>query len=172
MKTIFATLFVIALPLTALAETLNIKTGAWEVTINRVTAGMMMPKDTLAQMPPAQRAKIEAMMSARNGKVNTHISRTCVTPQDLARGELTAKETQRKNCTRNVISQTARHFEFEEVCTAPEPSKMHASFDATSAESYTASMDMAQTDGKVHVDMHGRWIGAACKKGGDDGTVR
>lgn len=168
MKTIFAILFVIALPLTGRAGTLNIKTGAWEVTVSTATTGMMMPKDALERMPPAQRAKIEAMMSARDGKVNTRTNRSCVTPQDLARGELMAKEAQRKNCTRKVISQTARHFEFEEVCTAPEPSKTHASFDATSTESYTASVDLARSDGKVHVDMRGRWIGATCEKGADD----
>ena len=95
MKTLFAILFVTALPLTVRAETLNIKTGAWEVTVSTATAGMMIPKDALAKMPPEQRARIEAMMSARDGKVNTRTRRSCVTQQDLARGELTAKEGQR-----------------------------------------------------------------------------
>ncbi len=132
MKKILAVLLLVGSPLIGRADTLDIKTGAWEVTTSTAMAGMMMPKDELSQMPAAQRAKIEEMMRARAGKVNTHTYSACVTPQDLARGELTAKEKQKKNCTRKVISQTARHFEFEEVCAAPEPSKTHARFDATS----------------------------------------
>lgn len=164
-KKILAVLFLVGSPLIGRADTLDIKTGAWEVTTSTAMAGMMMPNDELSKMPAAQRAKIEEMMRARAGKVNTHTLSACVTPQDLARGELTAKEKQKKNCTRKVISQSARHFEFEEVCAAPEPSKMHARFDAPSRESYTASMDMEQNEGKVHVDMRGRWIGPTCKKG-------
>jgi hypothetical protein len=164
MKKILAVLFLVGSPLIGRADTLDIKTGAWEVTTSTAMAGMMMPKDELAKMPAAQRAQFEKMMAARAGKVNTHTYSACVTPQDLARGNLTEKDKQ-KNCNRNVISQTARHFEFQEVCAAPESSKTHATFDAPTHESYTASMDMEQNDGKVHVDMRGRWIGPTCKKG-------
>ena len=44
-------------------------------------------------MPPAQRAKIEASMRAQAGQVTTaHHLRSCVTRQDLDRGELTGRE--------------------------------------------------------------------------------
>jgi hypothetical protein len=56
----------------------------------------------------------------------------------------------------------------EEICTGPEPSKSHFKFDATSNERYTGSIDMTRGEGKVHVDMSGRWIGATCAKGVDD----
>lgn len=168
MKTLIAALLLTALPLTASADTFNIRTGAWEVTTSTAMAGMMMPADALANMPPAQRAKIEAMMGARAGKQNAHTMRSCVTPEDLARGQLMDKDKARKNCTRKVIAQTARHFEFEETCPAPDASKMRARFDAPSAESYTASMDMTRGEGKVHVDIRGRWLAATCKKGVGD----
>jgi hypothetical protein len=168
MKTLSAALLLIAVPLACQAENFDVKTGAWEITVSTTMAGMMMPKEAMANMPPAQRAKFEAMMQARAGKANTHTTHSCVTPEDLARGKLMAKEKERKNCTRKVISQAARHFEFEEVCAAPEASTTHAKFDAASAESYTATMDMTRNDGKVHVDMRGRWLGPTCKKGVDD----
>lgn len=167
MKKLLALLLLIAPSLAVRADTFDIKTGAWEVTTNTAMAGMMIPEDELAKMPAERRAKLEEMMRARAGKVDTHTSRTCVTAEDLARGELTTREKE-KNCTRKMISQTARSYEFEEVCTAPEPSKTHARFDAASPESYTASVDMAQNTGKVHFDMRGRWIGPTCKKGVDD----
>jgi hypothetical protein len=67
-----------------------------------------------------------------------------------------------------VIKQNARHVEMEEVCTGPEPSKSHFKVDATSNERYTGSIDTTRGDGKVHVDMTGRWIAATCTKGVDD----
>jgi hypothetical protein len=146
------------------AEGFDIKTGAWEVTLTTAMSGMPIPKDALDKMPPAQRAKMEAMMTARAGKDNIHRSTTCVTKQDLDRGQLLKSE--EANCTRKVITQTARHYEMEETCSGAEPSKTHARFDAKSAESYTGSMDRMQGQGgKVHVEMTGRWLGAACKKG-------
>ena len=57
----------------------------------------------------------------------------------------------------------------DETCTGPDPSKTHAKFDAKSAESYTGAIDRMQGEGgKVHVEMTGRWLGAACKKGSGD----
>ena len=167
MKIVLAALVFAALPIASRAATLDIKTGAWEVTTRTLMQGTMIPKEAMANMPPEQRAKVEAAMNARSGKVETHTSQSCVTKADLERGDVARSE--RKNCTRKVIAQNARHLEIEETCTAPEPSKSHFSVDATSAESYTASMDISQAaGGKVHVDMSGRWVGATCRKGADD----
>jgi hypothetical protein len=146
------------------AEGFDIKTGAWEVTSTSTTSGMLVPKDSLDKMPPAQRAKLEAMMAARAGKSSAHTSTTCITKQDLERGQLTKSDS--ANCTRKVIAQTARHYEMEETCTGEDASKTHAKFDAKSAESYTGLIDRVQGEGgKAHIEMSGRWLGAECKKG-------
>ncbi len=106
-------------------------------------------------------------MRARSGKVNTTTEQSCITQQDLDRGFLDKSE--QENCTRKVITQSARHLEFEETCTAPEPSVRHAKFDATSSESYTGVFDMTRDQGtKVHIEMSGRWLDATCKEGADD----
>jgi hypothetical protein len=167
MKTVLAVVVLAALPLTGRADKLDVRTGAWEVTVTTTSAGIPIPADALAKMPPEQRARIEAMMGARAGKPNTRTLHSCVTPQDIDRGEMLGKDKE-KNCTRKITAQTARHYEFDEVCTAPEPRKMHAKFDAQSAEKYSASFDGTQGEGKVHVEMQGRWIGAVCRKGTDD----
>jgi hypothetical protein len=166
MKTIVAALVLTALPLAGHAETLDVKTGAWEVTLKTLMEGVPIPKEALASMPPEQRARMEEAMRARSGKVNTSTQRSCTTRKDLDRGELMRSED--PNCKRKVITQNARHLEFEEVCTGPEPSRSHFKFDAPSNERYTGSIDMMRGDGKVHVDMSGRWIGATCTKGVDD----
>ena len=106
-------------------------------------------------------------MRARSGKVKTTTLQSCVTQQDLDRGDLGKSE--RKNCTRKVITQSPRHMEVEETCAAPEASVGHFKFDAASPEKYTGVIDITQGAGtKVHVEMSGRWLGAACKKGVDD----
>lgn len=147
------------------AEGFDIKTGAWAVTTSTAMSGMPIPKASLDRMPPEQRAKMEAMMVARAGKMNSHTSTTCVTKADLDRGQLVKAED--ANCTRKLISQTARRYEMEETCTGKEPSKTHGKFEATSAESYTGSIDRTQGEGKVHVEMSGRWLSATCKQGSE-----
>jgi len=161
--TVLAALVLTALPLAAHAEALEIKTGAWEVTENTAMSGMPIPKEALDKMPAEQRARVEASMHARAGSGKPHTIRSCVTQQDLDRGQLMRSE--EPNCKCKVITQNARHLEMEEVCTGPEPSQAHFKFDATSNERYTGSIDMTRGDGKVHVDMSGHWVGATCTKG-------
>jgi hypothetical protein len=165
-KTVLAALVLTALPLASRAATMDIKTGAWEITERTAMSGMPIPKEAMAGMSPAQRAKIEASMRAQAGQGKPHTSRSCVTRQDLDRGELMRSE--EPNCKRKVITQNARHLEIEEVCTGPEPSKSHFKFDATSNERYTGSIDMMRGDGKVHIDTSGRWLSATCTKGVDN----
>lgn len=167
LRQILLTVAAVALSPLAHAGGFDIKTGAWEVTSVTAMSGIAVPKDALDKMPPAQRAKMEAAMAARAGKTNSHTSTTCVTKQDLDRGQLLKSEDAK--CTRRVLAQTASHYDMEESCTGPSPSKTHAKFDAKSTESYMAVLDRQQGDGgKVHVEMTGRWLGAACKKGSGD----
>jgi len=165
MKTVLAALVLTALPLAGHAETLDIKTGAWEVTETTAMSGMPIPKEALEKMPPEQRAQVEASMRAHAGSGKPHTTRSCLTQEGRDRGQLMHSE--EPSCKRKVITQNARHLEIEEVCTGPEPSKSHLKFDATSNERYTGSIDMTRGDGKVHIDMSGHWIGATCTKGVD-----
>jgi hypothetical protein len=139
MKIRFVALALVALPLVSHAETLDIKTGAWEVTISTAMSGMPIPKEAMAKMSPEQRARMEASMRAQAGQGKPHISRSCVTREDIDRGLLMRSD--EPNCKRKVITQNARHLEMEEVCTGPEPSKSHFKVDATSNERYTGSID-------------------------------
>jgi hypothetical protein len=166
MKIVFVALCLGALPLSGHAGTLDLKTGAWEITESTAMSGMPIPKDAMAGMTPEQRAKMEAVMGAHAGAGKPHTTHSCVTQQDLDRSELMHSD--RPNCMRKVITQNARHLEMEEVCTGAQPSKAHFKFDSTSNERYTGSIDMIRGDAKVHVDMSGRWLGPTCSKGVND----
>jgi hypothetical protein len=74
-KLVCAALVLTALPVASRAATLDIRTGAWEVTSKFLMEGIMIPKDVLARAPPAQRARIEAAMRARSGSREPSASR-------------------------------------------------------------------------------------------------
>ncbi len=154
-------------PLGTRAEAFDIKPGAWEVTTTTAIKGMLIPKETLDKMPPEQRAKVEQQMRARAAKPNTHTTHSCVTKEKLARSEVL--KSSKPNCTRKVISHSARKLEIEETCPPPQATKSHFKLEAKSAESYIGTIDITQSEGgKVHVDMSGHWLSAVCKKGIDD----
>ena len=164
----FLALLLFVFPCVGFAITaLDIRIGTWEVVMSTKIVGLPIPQDALAKMPPDQRAKFEEAMKARAGRVNTNTSRTCVTKDDLDRGDLLKSE--RENCTRKVINQTARHFEVEETCAAPEPSETHMTFDSKSPETYAATIERSQGEGgQVQVDLSGRWIEAKCAAEDED----
>ncbi len=46
----------------ALADSLDVKPGAWDMSITTLTSGSLIPPNLLAKMPPEQRAKFEQSM--------------------------------------------------------------------------------------------------------------
>lgn len=146
------------------AASFDVKTGSWEVTVTYAVSGNLIPKAEFDKMPPAQRAKMEAMMAGLAGKHKPRVITSCVTKQDLERGHLMKSDD--ANCKNKVIAQTSSRYEMEEVCTGPEPSKSHMKFEAKSDKSYAGVMDRTQgAGGTMHSEMTGRWLGAVCKKG-------
>jgi hypothetical protein len=119
------------------AETLDVRTGFWELTTTTTVAGMVIPKEALEGMTPDQHVKIEAAMRARAGKATTHTSTDCLMQQELDRSQLANSENPK--CTRKVIAQTARHLEVEESWPAPKSSKTHFSGSVRLARKATTS---------------------------------
>lgn len=158
-----AVAFAVATPLYALAAPLNAKTGAWEMTTTVLTTGMPAPAETLAKMPPEQRAKIEKMMQARAGKPSIRVTKNCVTQEKLDQDRI-IKSDDEGQCKKKIISKSANKIVFEQTCGAPRASTSTVALEAKTPESIVASMDMVQggASGKVHVDIKGRWLGASC----------
>jgi hypothetical protein len=161
--------FAVATPLYVLADSLNAKTGAWEMTTTTLTTGMPAPAAALAKMPSEQRAKIEKMMQSRAGKPSTHVMKSCVTQKKLDQDRI-IKSDDEGQCKKKIISKSANKIVFEQTCAAPRASTSTVMIEAKTPESIVASMDMVQggASGKVHVDIKGRWLGANCagiKKG-------
>lgn len=156
------------------AASLNAKTGAWEITTSSVTNGITMPPEVLAKMPPEQRAKIEKSMQARDGKVRTHVTKSCVTKEELDQDRMLKSDEDQdgRQCNKTLVSKSSSKIVMERTCTGPRPSKSTMVVEAKSPETMVSTIDMVQgTGAKVHVEIHGRWLGASCAevKAGKDG---
>jgi len=170
--------FLIALAMltitTAAAQAQTIKPGLWELN-NTVKTGdiqtdaaIQMAMQQLANMPPAQRAQMEAML-AQNGvsvpKVGgdgTMTVTACVTPEMAAKKELPLN--QKGNCTSKTVP-AADGLDVSFSCTNPTSSgqgRIRFSDDSH----YTMLMDVTtEATGapqKVKVNSTGRWVGASC----------
>lgn len=103
---------------------LNIKEGLWEMTVTHSMTGMpAIPPDTLAKMPPEQRARIEATMKQSGmGAPTTDVHKECVTREKLDK-QLAFDESrndkdrdQDKDCTRTIVSATGSKLEIKFHC--------------------------------------------------------
>jgi hypothetical protein len=155
----------IAVPAVAHADSLNARPGAWEMTATTLISGNPIPAEQLAQMKPEQRAKMEAAMKARAGQPRSRTYQHCVTQKDLDQNlMLKPDDGEESRCTRKVLSKTPAKLVVEQTCPAPRASTSKMTMEARSPEALVASIDMLQggAEGRVHVDIAGRWLHAGC----------
>jgi hypothetical protein len=158
-----------SLPIMGFADTIDLKTGAWAVDAETQTSGVTIPKNVLDQMQPEQRTKLEESMRARNGKPVKHTFHTCVTQQDLQNSAVFDSDNDDSKCTRKVIAQTARSFQAEEVCPAPEASKGQVKIESKSPTDYSGTLERTLADGgKIVSKLNGHWVSATCTAADDD----
>jgi len=97
---------------------LNVTEGLWEVTSTHSMSGMpampSIPPETLAKMPPEQRAKIEAMMKGGMGAPKTEVRKDCITKEKL--DKQMAFDQNRQECTRTIVSSTGSKLEMKIHC--------------------------------------------------------
>ncbi len=146
------------------AEPLNVKLGLWEMSTTTATSGSMIPPALLAQMSAEQRARIEAAMKQRAaGGSHTSSSKTCVTREDLLRGSVNAgKDEDQKNCTYRVVTQTATRMETHFHCTGEGAREGEMKMEAVSPEQLKGAIQVTTPNGKVTVQLAGRWLGSSC----------
>jgi hypothetical protein len=152
---------------------LDVKAGEWEYSVTMKMAGMpqmgqmpQIPADKLAQMPPEQRARVEALMknagNMASGKpmVNKH----CLKKEDMANFNPTGMS---KTCKMTVVSSSGRKFEAKVACDEPDNKTTSTIVaEAQSAESMTFTVTSTGTSHGKPVNMNingsGKWLGAAC----------
>lgn len=153
----------------AYADSFNVKPGAWEMTVTTVASGMKLSPDMAAKMTPMQRAQMEQMMKAREGKPHTTTLQSCLTKQDISQDRI-IKEMEDEDddgevhCTVKVISKSSSKLIIDKICPGPSPATTHFTVEAKTTESLTAVGDRTQQgSGASHMEIKGRWIGANCE---------
>jgi hypothetical protein len=155
-----------ALVTSAVAATLDVKPGLWEVSTQGETTGMPpIPPQMLAQMSPAQRAQ---MMAAMQGRMNQPtVSRSCITQKMIDRG-MSFDRPGNDHCTQTVVGSSRHSLDLRVVCTGEQQEKTTGSLhvDATSRESISGAFNMVSTDGTNTMTMkrtlQGKWLGSDC----------
>ena len=162
-RSVGALLLAIAMPVLA-ADSLAVKTGLWETTVTTNMAGMSIPADALAKIPPAQRAQMEQMMQrAGAGAPHTMKEKSCITEKDLKDGPFRNAGSQGQQCTYTPVSATARHQELTFQCNAngrPATGKMV--LDATDSTHVTGTVDVKTEGATVNIKLATQWLSSSC----------
>ncbi|OEZ54315.1 MULTISPECIES: DUF3617 domain-containing protein [unclassified Duganella] len=156
------------------ASAQTIKPGLWELS-NKVKTGnaqtdqaMGMALKQLANMPPEQRAQIEAMMKQNGaslpkaGADGGMVITACVTPEMVAKKELPMN--QKGKCT-SKSEPVAGGMNISFSCTEPASSGT-GTLRFNGDSSYVMNMNVSSEAGgkpqNVQVESTGRWLGASC----------
>jgi len=152
---------------------LNIKEGLWEMTVTHSITGMpAIPPETLAKMPPEQRARVEAAMKQSGmGGPTADVHKECVTREKLDK-QLAFDENRKdkdrdqdKDCTRAIVNATGSKLEIKFHC---EQSSTDGTLllEAVSSDSVKGSMhSVTNSHGRtMNMDFtfSSRYLGPAC----------
>lgn len=156
-----------------LAQSLDVRTGLWEITTKRSTTGMPelpsmpnMPPEMLARLPPAQRVQIENMMKTRRKVApGVQVHKTCITQASLDKTPDFGPV--KRDCTRTRDSRSARGWQVQQVCrVGGSKQTMNIRYDVVNRETIKGIVDIAMRDGADTItmkqEMQGRWLGADC----------
>ena len=146
---------------------LNIKEGLWEMTVTHSMMGMpTIPPDTLAKMPPEQRARLEAAMKQNGaGGPTTDVHKECVTKEKLEKESPFSDN--RKECTRTVVNSTSSKLEIKVHCEEKQSSSdATLLLEAVSSDNVKGSMQsVTNTSGRtmnLNFTFNSRYLGPAC----------
>lgn len=149
-------------PAISAAAALNLRTGAWEMTITTVTFGNIMAPSLLEKLSPEQQAEIEKSVKARSGRPSIQIHKSCVTQKDI--DEMNLIKADDDSCTRKIKTQSSTRVELEENCVGDDANQKTIGIESKKPESLLLIADVVRDNGsKIHLDVNGRWLAADCK---------
>jgi len=154
----------------------SLKPGLWEVSHKTLTGGgkteqgMAKMNQQLANMPPAQRKKVEEMMAKQGVQMGSGAPgggmsmKICMTREMVEKNEIGG---QQGDCKTTQQSRTGNTMKMAYNCTKP-PSSGEGQVTFVSSEAYTMKMvattAMNGKPEKVEMEGAGKWLGADCGK--------
>ena len=151
----------------AIAATLDVKPGLWEVTSQGEATGMPpIPPQALAQMSPQQREQVMAAMQGAMAHANQpNVSRSCITRKMLERG-WDPNQDHRGNCTQTQTSSTSRTLDARMVCTGEQQATGNLHIEALDSQTISGTFNMVMSGGSntmtVKRTLQGKWLGSDC----------
>jgi hypothetical protein len=159
--------FGVAVITAAVAATLDVKPGLWEVTSQGESSGMPpIPPQALAQMSPQQREQMMAAMQGAMARMNKpNVTQSCITQKMLDRG-LDLQRENSDNCKQNVVSSTSRTLDVHVECTGQHNASGTLHIDALTSGTFSGTFNLVSTDGTntmtMKRTMQGKWLGSDC----------
>ena len=147
------------------AETpLAVKPGLWEIVSHRDTKGMpQIPPEALEGLPPEKRAQIE---EAIKNQTKPHVSKSCLTDEQLKRGFTLGDKESMKSCKRTVLKSTSKVLDMRIECGGQRTTVGDIHYEAVDPATMNATINMTMNDGQKTMTMknvmHGKWLGADC----------
>jgi hypothetical protein len=165
------------------AVPMNVKTGQWEMTITRQVSGVaapsrpmpQIPADKLAQLPPEQRAQVEAMLARAAGGAapSTTTTKTCVTKESLS--QIQTDDSSRPNCKNTVLSSSAAKQVIRTECQiagalrittttfeATGPDSMKFTIVSNPADASKSADSNPAAAAAVNISGTSKWLGPVC----------
>lgn len=178
MKRILLLVIALLCPLATWAQDIkpfDAKLGLWESTSTTVMGGMparpAMPAltpDQLAQIPPAQRAQMEAMMKGGPGAPRTSTTRFCLAKDSLSKAFYNAD----KSCTAKLVNSTNSMQQIHVECNGVMKAGGDLKMERVDAEHMKGSMAMKATGDErtggagqsldIKVTFSNKWVSADC----------
>ena len=151
----------------ALAESLAIKPGKWEMTYTSQISGDSTPPAMLEKLTPEQRARHEERMKKRaDTGPRQRTQTTCVKKEELDRDAF-AKDRQ-KDCTYKVTAQTRTLHAATYECAGAGARKGEFRYEAIGNDKVKGSMKITTARSAMVMQLEGKWMGAVCGKDDDD----
>lgn len=176
MKRFILAIIIALMSSTAFAQNSGLKPGLWEYTpISQTMDGRDMSaqiasaqskmQQALANMPPAQREQMQAMMGQK-GLLSGGVMQICISPTMAARDKPMVDA--KGDCEPTRVSRSGNKTSFEINCTTKEGTRAGKGESTVSGDTVTTRMDLASTDNRgnrhtMHSEIQMKYLGPDCK---------
>jgi hypothetical protein len=152
-------------------QPIKAKLGLWEITatsssqMSGMPAMPSIPPEKLAQMPPAQRAQVEAMLKQASGAPTVTTTQTCITQEKLDKAQFNQE---RGSCKRTIVNSTSKLLEMHLECVDEKgnQSTSDVKYEVTGDNTMKGTNKIkANASGhaiNMNIDLSGKWLAADC----------
>ncbi len=168
MRKLFPAVLIAAAGVSRAADTLtplDAKVGLWDVTTVTERSGMpAIPAETLAKMPPEQRARIEAQFKGMSTPQTT-TKQYCFTKEDVAKG-FGFNNNADKSCKQTIVTSSRSKQEIKWECEGTSKDAGSMKIEARDSEHVTSLIEVKTGSNghnmNIKISTTAKWLSNAC----------